>query len=265
MLRPSLSPRLAFLGLTAALAMACGEQGDGAVTPGEDDRTLGDAQAEPPRAPQPASSDAGTASDAAAATAVSLAERWLAFAEKRGAARGDLAIGIRGRDVHGVRHATRVGAKFDDTLIVVTGGTVTVFPVSTHPFEKTSTTVPDVTADGKRDVAMIRPGLYRAVLRDASRNIGGALTYHVLSTSGSDRIPAWRNTNQDDEYSDAEKSASVARGDYATAILFHQAAASPPAQGCQVMEPGSVAKLLPLLKDEFRYLLVDDGDDVPSL
>ncbi|MBK6692201.1 MAG: hypothetical protein IPG50_08345 [Myxococcales bacterium] len=193
---------------------------------------------------------------------------WSRLAESRGAqpGRGVVVIGVRGRDAEGARHATRATRAYDDVVVVLARGVATPFRASTHPWEQRSASVPDVDRDGRRDIGMIRPGVYRAVLREASRNIGGAPTFHLLPASGAgERIPAWRNTNQDEEYSSAERAASEARGDYQTAILFHQGEDAPPAVGCQVLPADQMRAFAALVGPEFQYVLVDDADDVPLL
>jgi hypothetical protein len=180
-----------------------------------------------------------------------------------------LVIGIRGRDLAGNVHPTRVAKVFDDTLVVVLPSReVLRLAVSTHPWETTATTedgVPDVDRDTKPDVGMIRPGTYLASRREASRNIAGASTYQVTTTDGADRLPGYRNTDHDASYTAAEIEGSRTRRDGVTAVLFHQAGdGAPKAVGCQVLDAPSMRLLADKTGDRFDYLLVDANEgEVP--
>jgi hypothetical protein len=115
---------------------------------------------------------------------------------------------------------------------------------------------------------MIKPGFYVAARRAAAQNIVGETTYHIMARAGSDQIPAWRNTNHDDTYSAAERQASDARHDTATAILFHvgEGAGAPLVVGCQVLASPDMHTLAGLGGDKLDYLLVDANDeDVPPV
>lgn len=187
---------------------------------------------------------------------------YAAFAERHGMKPREgraLVIGIRGRDLARQLHPTRVVRAFDDTLVVLTpDGRVVELAASTHPWETEGRGAPDVDGDGRPDIGMIRPGKYLAVRRGARRNIGGGPTYHVLTRAGGGSLPGWRNTNQDEVYSPAERAASEARGDALTAVLFHQAAeGGPKAIGCQVLDASGMRRLAEEVGARFDYLLVD--------
>jgi hypothetical protein len=213
------------------------------------------------------------ASDAAPAdssevheTAVNKFPVYAALAARHGvtpAAGRPLAIGIRGRDLTGKVHAAHVARVLDDTLAVLTPDQrVIELAVSTHPWETESTAVPDVDGDGHPDVGMIRPGTYQAVRRDASRNIAGQPTFHVVTRANDDRIPGWRNTDHDDAYSTEERTSSESRGDTLTAVLFHQIGdGAPAAVGCQVLDRDGIRSLSAVGGAGFDYLLVDATDE----
>lgn len=222
----------------------------------------------------PAEDDA--ADDTASAAALTPAyAKWSAFADAHGvratAGRARV-VGIRGRDTTGRAHATTVErGVFDDSLVVLTAdGRAVPLAVSTHPWERGSTSSPDVDGDGKGDVGMLAPGRYLAIARSADRNIAGLPTWHVLNPSGVDGLAGARNTDHDGVYSEREVAASKSRGDRLTAILFHKGGAGAPAAiGCQVLDADGVAQLAKLVggRDRFDYLLVDASveADLPDL
>jgi hypothetical protein len=156
---------------------------------------------------------------------------------------------------------------YDDTLVVITADDRLVkLAVSTHPWETRSQHVPDVDGDGKGDVGMIFPGRYVAVARDASGNIGGAKTFHVLTTARIDGLAGARNTDGDDAYSEAEIAKSRTRGDKLTAVLFHQGGdGAPAAVGCQVLDAEGIRTFAREVGRELDYVLVDANleRDVP--
>jgi hypothetical protein len=179
-------------------------------------------------------------------------------------------IGIRGQDTTGARHPTKVGHMFDDQLVILTPDLRLVkLAMSTHPFEtgSTSSGVPDVDHDGHADVGMIRPGRYVANRRSSSRDILGVTTYQVFNPTGTatDHIAGFRNTDHDDTYSDAERSASEARKDTLTDILFHVGGpGAPEVVGCQVLQANDMRRVATEGGAHFDYLLVDaNEEDVP--
>lgn len=174
-----------------------------------------------------------------------------------------LVLGVRGRDVDGNVHPTRVTRVYDDTLVVLTRDRRVVrMPVSTHPWEPGSTSSPDVDGDGLGDVGMIRPGAYLAVRRPASRNIVGAPTFQITTRNGDDHLPGDRNTDHDDRYSAEERDASTSRRDNLTAVLFHRAGEGAPALiGCQGLDPDHIGVLAREGGDRFDYVLVDANDE----
>ncbi|MBX3205936.1 MAG: hypothetical protein KF764_12760 [Labilithrix sp.] len=213
----------------------------------------------------PAPEEAETASETSGQAVSGSYDDYAAFAARHGSAPRagqPLVIGIRGRDLAGNVHETRVTQTLDDTLVVLTPDERVVrLAVSTHPWETTGN-VPDVDGDGHGDVGMIRPGKYLAVQREASRDIGGARTYHVLTEGGADRLPGYRNTDHDDAYSADEREASDSRGDYLTAVLFHRGGeGTPPAVGCQVLDADGIRILAREGGARFDYLLVDANEE----
>lgn len=178
-----------------------------------------------------------------------------------------LVIGLRGRDIAGKIHPLRIRPAYHDTLVILTtDGRVIELPVSTHPWQNEAPGIPDVDADGIADVGMIRAGNYLAIRRDSRRNIAGAPTFHVLTAKGGGKLPGFRNTDQDDVFSPAEKKASEARGDVLTAVLFHREGGEgdPRPVGCQILDAEGMRKLAEEVGERFDYLLVDVGESAPA-
>jgi hypothetical protein len=205
----------------------------------------------------------GVGADEALATSDAYADLVTALAGE--VHRGGLVtvLGVRGQDVLGERRETSATRAYDDHVVVLDlDGRAWMLPAATHPWERTSTQAPDVDRDGAGDVGMIRPGVYLASARPASRNIAGSATYHLTVAGRSDdRIPGWRDTDHDGVHSPAEQSASEARGDALTAVLFHRGgAAAPAAIGCQVLDEQAMRQLTELVggpRASFNYVLVD--------
>lgn len=193
-------------------------------------------------------------------------EEYTAFARCHGMeprSNRSLVIGLRGRSIEGKVRSTRIRSDYADTLVVLTKDRrVVTFAVSTHPWEKAAPGIPDVDGDGIADVGMIRPGKYMAVRRDPKRNIAGAPTYHLLTVSGSGKLPGFRNTDQDDVFSPAERKASEARGDVLTAVLFHREGGEgdPRPVGCQVLDGEAMLRFANEVGERFDYLLIDVND-----
>jgi len=161
--------------------------------------------------------------------------------------------------VIGVRSGTQAAHVFDDRFLVFTGSDTLELAGSTHPWEASSTSSPDIDGDGIGDVGWLRPGTYQVIPRASAQNILGLPTYHV-TTNGSDRVAGWRDTDHDGTISDDERAASEARGDTLGAILFHaEGPGGPQAIGCQVSAPSTQQQLVARIgAHAFTYLLVDD-------
>jgi hypothetical protein len=189
------------------------------------------------------------------------AEYYTRVVEKAGA---DPSAGVT---VLGIRRAGRTEMLFDDSFVVLRAGVAVVVAGSTHPWFTHSSSAPDVDGDGDGDVGMIRPGVYRVVPRAAAQDISGLPTFHVLNKDGSEGLPGWRDTNHDGVYDEAERTASEARGDKMTAVLFHyEGPGAPPAIGCQVTGRPDLTKFVEAAGGRdttFTYVLVDAADLPP--
>lgn len=165
-------------------------------------------------------------------------------------------VGVRGEDVAGSRHETRVARVFDDTFaVLLPSHEVITLAGSTHPWFADHTFPVDADRDGRPDVGMIKPGQYWVSRRGSHY---GAPAYWVRLPDGDDFLPGWRNTDHDDVYGPDELAASDARGDRLNEILFHAAGPGSLAPiGCQVFSPADMNRLADLAGDGFEYLLID--------
>ncbi len=168
-------------------------------------------------------------------------------------------VGLRGVTVDGERHDTTYHHGWDDTFVVLKAdGTAVIFAGSTHPFESDAPGVPDVNRDGKRDVGMIRPGIYDVLPRAGL--VDGQASYAV-TRNGSGALPGWRDTNHDGVLTAEERTAAENRGDAITDVLFHDSeGTAPPAVGCQVFATGTMKSFITAVggpRARFRYVLVD--------
>jgi hypothetical protein len=170
-------------------------------------------------------------------------------------------VGLRGVARDGTHHEVRSRQRFDDVVAVVTPTSVLELAASTHPWFARSSAPPDVAHDGIGDVGILRPGTYHAVARPPSRDLGGAPTFHVLTSAGQEGLPGWRDTNHDGVYDEGERSRSEERGDLLTAILFHRGGGgAPPPIGCQVLSRADLERFVEALggRDaDFDYVLID--------
>ncbi len=168
-------------------------------------------------------------------------------------------LGLRGLSRDGNQHDTTSARAYDDTFVVLTpDGHVREFSGATHPGQNRSTMSPDVTGDGLGDVGMIRTGNYQVV---PNGEHAGAASFHVRTTGGSGNLSGWRDTNQDGQFSDAERAASERRGDTLNGVLFHQGGTGAPTSiGCQTMSPSTYSAFLDAVGGRgFSYTLVDAG------
>jgi hypothetical protein len=197
---------------------------------------------------------------------------WSAFVTRNGgkvATGRATVIGIRGVSFERAKHVARTDRVFDDLFVVLgLGRKVVRLPGSTHPWERTAKGVPDADGDGSPDVGMIRPGEYEAIGRGPTRLTGGLPAFDVVVANGSGRIPGFRDVNHDGDFDEAERAASIARGDVLTAVLFHhEGDGAPPAVGCQVFAKDPMQKLVAAVggaSARFHYVLVDGSEIDPS-
>jgi hypothetical protein len=183
---------------------------------------------------------------------------------------------MRGISSDGLSHAAESTRRYDDTMVVLTRDAngdphVRVLAGSTHPGQRTASVggsvgVPDVAneqggaPDGEADVGIILEGEYNLVPRG---DHNGAAAWDVrLGNSGI--LPGYRDTDQDGEFSTAERSASDTRNDTLTGVMIHQGAAThPQSAGCLNMSSNDYAQFIDAFggENEGGKLIVLDADD----
>jgi hypothetical protein len=180
-------------------------------------------------------------------------------------------IGLRGVRLFGLKnHVVRSRREYDDSFVLLTlDGAVREFRGATHPYQQSSGASPDFNGDGKRDVGMIRPDLYR--LKPLAHLHKGHVALHLLQhESGSDKIPAYRDVNQDgwfspDEISLSETAVSGQQvvpgsGAFADEVLFHPGDPGFSSIGCQTAAGTDVMRLHEV--GPLDYLLVNAVDAI---
>jgi hypothetical protein len=132
-------------------------------------------------------------------------------------------IGIRGVVPFSAEtHATIAAPKYDDSFVFLTPEAVPpyVFAAASHPYQRDSKLSPDIDGDGRGDVGCIRPGRFELTL--ALEKPYPIFTLTMVG--GYDRIPCFRDTNHDGQYSAAE----ISQQSFATAVLLHTGFDAPP-------------------------------------
>jgi hypothetical protein len=168
--------------------------------------------------------------------------------------------------------------KYEDSLVVFKAdGTLVSFVGTTKPAQMPSpgsAVVPDVDADGRKDLGIVRPGVYRA---------HGSVTYglpgheraafKVTTEQDEGGLPAWRDLTGDGVFSAPEKMLSEQRNYVITGIYIHYGFApagttlgvdtfiGPWSVGCQNVqykELDSFVQAVGGADATFRYAIVDD-------
>lgn len=175
----------------------------------------------------------------------------------------------------GQAHRTEVESRYGDTFVVLTRDSngdphVRVLAGSTHPGNQAgevggSIGVPDVAtrdgitgADGRADVGIIVEGEYDLVPR--AEHVGAPAWDVRLGGSGV--LPGFRDTNQDDLFSDTERAASEARNDTLTGVMIHQGGRHNPwSLGCINVGSGEYSRFVEAIGGENQggKLIVLDG------
>jgi hypothetical protein len=185
-------------------------------------------------------------------------------------------LAMRGISSDGLSHAAESTRAYDDTMVVLTRDAngdphVRVLAGSTHPGQRTASVggsvgVPDVAneqggpPDNEADVGIILQGEYNLVPRG---DHNGAAAWNVqLGDSGA--LPGYRDTDQDGEFSAAERAASDTRDDTLTGVMIHQGGAThPQSAGCLNMSSTDYQQFIDAFggESERGKLIVLDADD----
>ena len=166
----------------------------------------GSASAEPPPAPPPSPSEFDKEKTWAEAHGVTIAAGKTVVIGKR-----------RGGE-------NRAEVYQDEIVVLRSDKTVVRFVASTKPAQlpDPAGTVPDVNSDGRRDLGVVRPGIYEARGDEAFGLPGHERNaFRVYTTDGKTALPAWRDTSGDGVFSAAEKQHSETRDHRITGILIH--------------------------------------------
>jgi hypothetical protein len=165
---------------------------------------------------------------------------------------------------------------YQDEMVVFRNGTVVRFVASTKPAQMPNPagTVPDVDDDGRRDLGIVRPGIYEARGNESFGLPGHERqAFRVFTLAGERGLPAWRDTSGDGVFSAAEKNASEASNHRITGILIHYGFAptgtklgadtyvGPWSVGCQNIIYGELDQFVQAVGGPaatFRYAIVED-------
>lgn len=159
-----------------------------------------------------------------------------------------------------IRFQTHIKPAYDDLIVVLTADKkVTVLDGATHPsVHSLPNFMRDVNGDGLHDVGMIRPGNYVGV---PNGKWLGDWSFRLLTTSGREDLPGWRNTKRDGDYSREEIRASERRGDTVDGILIHRGHEKGAfSVGCNTLSPDNLKKFVSAVGGEnakFTYTLID--------
>jgi len=168
---------------------------------------------------------------------------------------------------------------YEDTLVVFKkDGTVKRFLGTTKPAQMpnpSSSVVPDVDGDGRKDLGIVRPGIYKA-RGSTTFGIPGyeRPAYKVVTAdTESSGLPAWRDLTGDGIYSANEKTLSVQRKYTIGGVYIHYGFAptgskvgpntykGPWSVGCQNIQYQELDTFIAAVGGEaaiFTYAIVDD-------
>jgi len=124
------------------------------------------------------------------------------------------------------RGADALSTTYDDTLVVFrSDGTIARFAGTTKPAQMPvpgSSIVPDVDGDGRKDLGIVRPGVYRAH-GGTSYGVPGyeRSAFKVTTETDDPDLPAWRDLTGDGVYSASEKMLAEQRSYTIDGIYIH--------------------------------------------
>ncbi|MBX3260252.1 MAG: hypothetical protein KF782_11230 [Labilithrix sp.] len=167
---------------------------------------------------------------------------------------------------------------YEDSLVVLRPDeTIVRFVGTTKPAQMpnpASSVVPDVDGDGRKDLGIVRPGVYRAV-GDVTFGIPGheRAAFKIVTEDGAGGLPAWRDLSGDGDFSASERALSEERGYRISGIYIHYGFSpagtkvggstyvGPWSVGCQNVlydELDSFIEAVGGASASFRFAIVDD-------
>ena len=176
------------------------------------------------------------------------------------------------------RGSVERSTKYEDTLVVFRpDGTLVQFVGTTKPAQMpnpSGSTVPDVDKDGRKDLGIVRPGVYRAI-GDVTFGLPGheRTAFKIVTEEGAGGLPAWRDLSGDGVFSANERTLSEQRAYTISGIYIHygfaQAGtkvggatyAGPWSVGCQNVfyeELDTFVEAVGGASATFRYAIVED-------
>lgn len=169
-------------------------------------------------------------------------------------------------------------SKYEDELVVLRSNeTVVRFVGTTKPAQMPSpsgTLVPDVDGDGRKDLGIVRPGIYKA-RGGVKYGLSGyeRPAFKVFTEADDGGLPAWRDLTGDGIYSDAEKATAESKDYRITGVYIHYGFAmagtklgkdtfvGPWSVGCQNVQYDELDTFIEAVGGPdavFRYAIVDD-------
>ena len=165
----------------------------------------------------------------------------------------------------------------DEIIVFRPDGTLVRFVATTKPAQMPnpkSSVVPDVDKDGRKDLGIVRPGVYRA-LGDVKFGLPGheRSAFKIVTEEGNGGLPAWRDLSGDGVFSASERTLSEERGytiggiyihygfDPAGTIVGGATYAGPWSVGCQNIKYEELDGFIEVVggaKANFRYAIVDE-------
>jgi len=117
-------------------------------------------------------------------------------------------------------------SRYEDTVVVFRPDRKVVrFVATTKPAQmpnESISSVPDVDGDGRKDLGMVRPGVYRAI-GDVTFGVPGhpRTAFKLVTEDGDGALPAWRDLDGDGVFSPRERAVSEQRGYTITGVYIH--------------------------------------------
>jgi peptidoglycan hydrolase-like protein with peptidoglycan-binding domain len=169
-------------------------------------------------------------------------------------------------DTNQLRTWNSKGNSYNDSFVVLTPGRdgqhqATVLRGATYPGQKelvSNKIGVDANRDGKKDVGMVRPGVYRV---NPNGRFNNSDSFRVKTLGGGRYLPGWRDTNQDGNYSLDERSRTSGTYGRMNGILFHSGnETSPNSVGCQTLSPAEYENFVKAVggkNGSFTFALID--------